>query len=145
MHSRTWKRAESLAAQIIGGRRVFQKFSAGDAESEAFVADAKKRLAYSQRQMRDDLDKLQASPETGSRTAVLVLIDTPGRGHRARAPLVVMTAEAFQAWHRSDTIASVEPAAATRPSKPVDLGGGGSQTSANDSPGPFAFTERRPG
>ena len=121
-HSRTWKRAESLAAQIIGGRRVWQKFSAGDAESEAFVADAKKRLAYSQRQMRDDLDKLQANPETGSRTAVLVLVDTPGRGRRSRAPLVVMTAEAFQAWHRSDTIASVESATATRPSESVAVG-----------------------
>ena len=99
MNSRTWKRAESEAAQIIGGRRVWQKFSAGDAESEAFVADAKKRRTYTQRQMRDDLDKLEANAEIRGRTAVLVLLDTPGRGHKARAPLVVMTAEAFQAWH----------------------------------------------
>lgn len=101
VNPRTWKRAESEAAVIIGGRRVWQRFSAGDAESAAFVADAKKRRVYSQRQMRDDLDKLQRNPETRGRTAVLVLIDTPGRGHKARAPLVVMTAEAFQAWHGS--------------------------------------------
>lgn len=102
MHSRTWKRAESLAAEIIGGRRVFQKFSAGDAESESFVADAKKRKTYSQREMRDDLDKLQGNPETGGRTAVLVLFDTPGRGTKARSPLVVMTAEAFMDWHKGE-------------------------------------------
>ena len=51
MNSRTWKQAESEAARIIGGRRVYQKFSAGDAESEVFVADAKKRVSYSQRQI----------------------------------------------------------------------------------------------
>ena len=102
MNSRTWKRAESEAARIIGGRRVFQKFSAGDAESAAFVADAKKRKAYSQAEMRADLEKLAQNAETGSRTPVLVLFDTPGRGHRAGAPLVVMTAEAFMDWHRSE-------------------------------------------
>lgn len=95
-HSRTWKKAESLAAQIIGGRRVWQKFSAGDAESYRFVADAKKRRAYTQREMRADLEKLAANPETRDRVAVLVLIDTPGRGHRAGSPLVVMTASSFQ-------------------------------------------------
>lgn len=100
MNSRTWKRAESEAARIIGGRRVFQKFSAGDAESAAFVADAKKRKSYTQREMRADLDKLAANPETAGRTAVLVLFDTPGRGHRAGAPLVVMSAEAFMDWHK---------------------------------------------
>jgi hypothetical protein len=100
-HSRTWKKAETAAAAIIGGRRVWQRFSAGDAESEAFVADAKKRRTYTQREMRDDLDKLGSHPEINGRTAVLVLFDTPGRGHRARAPLVVMTSEAFQAWHGS--------------------------------------------
>jgi hypothetical protein len=86
---------------IIGGRRVWQRFSAGDAESPAFVADSKRRAKYTQRQMRDDLEKLQANPETGDRTAVLILIDIPGRGRKARAPLVVMTAEHFMAWHGS--------------------------------------------
>lgn len=100
MNSRTWKRAESEAAAIIGGKRVWQKFSAGDAESEAFVADAKKRKTYTQREMRDDLAKLAGNPSTGARTAVLILFDTPGRGHKAGAPLVVMTAEDFQAWHK---------------------------------------------
>ena len=99
MNSRTWKQAESEAARIIGGRRVWQKFSAGDAESEAFVADAKKRVSYSQRQMRTDLAKLSANPETKGRTAVLVLLDTPGRGRKAGPALVVMTAEAFMDWH----------------------------------------------
>ena len=102
MTDKSWKKAERDAAKIIGGRRVWQKFSAGDAESEAFVADAKKRRTYTQREMRDDLDKLAGHPETGARTALLVLFDTPGRGHRARAPLVVMTAEAFGAWHRGE-------------------------------------------
>lgn len=105
MNSRTWKRAESDAARIIGGRRVFQKFSAGDAESAAFVADAKKRKTYSQREMREDLEKLEGNPETNGRTAVLVLFDTPGCGHRAGAPLVVMTAQAFMDWHRSEDVA----------------------------------------
>ena len=95
----SWKSAERRAAAIIGGRRVWQKFSAGDAESDAFVADAKRRRAYSQRQMRDDLDKLQESPATGTRTAVLILFDIPGRGRKGRTPLVVMTAEAFRSWH----------------------------------------------
>jgi hypothetical protein len=99
VNSRTWKRAESEAARIIGGRRVFQKFSAGDAESEAFVADAKKRRTYTQREMREDLAKLAANPETGTRTAVLVLFDTPGSGRRAGATLVVMSASDFEAWH----------------------------------------------
>lgn len=96
----SWKTAERRAAEIIGGRRVFQKFSAGDAESEAFVADAKRRRSYTQRQMRDDLAKLEANPETGTRTAVLVLFDIPGRGRKGGEPLVVMTSRAFEAWHR---------------------------------------------
>ena len=102
MNGRTWKKAETAAAKIIGGRRVWQKFSAGDAESDAFVADAKKRKAYTQREMRDDLEKLGAHPDIAGRTALLVLFDAPGRGHRARAPLVVMTAESFAAWHRPE-------------------------------------------
>jgi hypothetical protein len=102
LNSRTWKKAESAAAQIIGGRRVWQKFSAGDAESESFVADAKKRKTYTQREMRDDLEKLGGHPETAGRTALLVLFDTPGRGTKARSPLVVMTAEAFMDWHKGE-------------------------------------------
>lgn len=102
MNARTWKRAESLLAQIIGGRRVWQKFSAGDAESEAFVADAKKRRAYSQRQMRLDLAKLATNPETQGRTPLLGLFDTPGRGRPAGETLIVMRASDFAAWHRSE-------------------------------------------
>jgi hypothetical protein len=116
----SWKSAERRAAAIIGGRRVWQKFSAGDAESEAFVADAKRRRTYTQRQMREDLAKLEANPETGSRTAVLVLFDIPGRGRKGGEPLVVMTATAFQAWHRpsgeeeTTTMADGLPAAPER-------------------------------
>ena len=72
MNARTWKRAESEAAEIIGGRRVWQKFSAGDAESEAFVADAKKRYYLKHRdalvvRMRERhharMEKLRAEAE----------------------------------------------------------------------------------
>jgi hypothetical protein len=100
VNSRTWKKAESEAARIIGGRRVFQKFSAGDAESASFVADAKKRRTYTQREMRDDLEKLAGHPDNAGRTALLVLFDSPGRGRRARAPLVVMTDQDFMDWHK---------------------------------------------
>lgn len=86
MRARTWKRAQTEAAKIIGGRRVWQKFSAGDAESERFVADAKKRRTCSQREMRDDLERLACHSETRARAPLLVLVDAPGRGHRARAP-----------------------------------------------------------
>lgn len=105
MNSRTWKRAESDAARIIGGRRVFQKFSAGDAESDTFVADAKKRKTYTQRAMRDDLEKLASNPEANGRIAVLVLFDTPGTGRRSGEPMVVMTETAFRKL-RAEVIAS---------------------------------------
>lgn len=96
MADTSWKKAERAAAVVIGGRRVWQKFSAGDAESDRFVADAKRRLAYSQRDMRADLAKLAANSETGQRIPVLVLIDIPGRGRKGGDPLVVMTADSFR-------------------------------------------------
>lgn len=99
MSDKAWKVAERLGAKIIGGRRVYQKFSAGDAESDAFVADVKRRKAYSQREMREDLEKLGGNAEVRGRTPVLILVDIPGRGRKAGAPLVVMTAEDFQSWH----------------------------------------------
>lgn len=99
MRARTWKRAESDLAKIIGGVRVWQKFSAGDAESEAFVGDAKKRRTYTQREMRLDLAKLAENHERRGRTPVLGLFDTPGKGRKAGETLIVMRASDFMDWH----------------------------------------------